>query len=42
MVPTAADLKFLTYSRLNWVQGLQTESGTRIIDLLVPVTFRSS
>ena len=38
---SAADLKSLTYSRQNRVQGLQIESGTRIVDLLVPMTFRS-
>src|SRR6202035_3164803 len=38
---SAADLKSLTHSRQNRVQGLQIESGTRIIDLLVPITFRS-
>src|SRR5262249_8497420 len=38
---SAADLKSLTHSRQNRVQGLQIESGTRIIDLLVPMTFRS-
>ena len=39
---SAADLKSLTHSRQDRVQGLQIESGTRIIDLLVPMTFRSS
>ena len=39
---SAADLKSLTHSRRNRVQGLQIESGTRIIDLPVPMTFRSS
>ena len=39
---SAADLKSLTHSWRNRVQGLQIESGTRIIDLLVPMTFRSS
>ena len=38
---SAADLKSLTHSRQGRVQGLQIESGTRIIDLLVPMTFRS-
>jgi hypothetical protein len=38
---TAADLKSLTHSWRNRVQ-LQIESGTRIMDLLVPMTFRSS
>src|SRR5690242_5664879 len=38
---SAADPKSLTYSRRNPVQGLQIESGTRIIELLVPITFRS-
>jgi hypothetical protein len=38
---SAADLKSLTHSRQNRVQGLQIESGTRIVDLLVPMTFRS-
>jgi hypothetical protein len=39
---SAADLKSLTHSRQNRVQGLQIESGTRIINLPVPITFRSS
>ena len=39
--PSAADLKSLTHLRQDRVQGLQIESGTRIIGLLVPVTFRS-
>ena len=39
---SAADLKSLTSARRNRVQGLQIESGTRMIDLLVPMTFRSS
>jgi len=39
--PSAADLKSLTHSLENRVQGLQIESGTRIMDLLVPITFRS-
>jgi hypothetical protein len=38
---SAADLKSLIHSRPNRVQGLQIESGTRIIDSLVPITFRS-
>src|ERR1700736_6456486 len=38
---SAADLKSVTHSLQNRVQGLQIESGTRIIDLLVPMTFRS-
>jgi hypothetical protein len=38
---SAADLKSLTHSRQNRLQGLQIESGTRIMDLLVPMTFRS-
>jgi hypothetical protein len=38
----AADLKSLTHSWRNRVQGLQIESGTRIMDLLVPMTFRTS
>jgi hypothetical protein len=38
----AADLKSLTHSRQNRVQELQIESGTGIIVLLVPMTFRSS
>ena len=37
----AADLKSLTHSWPNRVQGLQIESGTIIIRLLVPMTFRS-
>ena len=37
----AADLKSLTHSRQNRFQGLQIESGTRILGLLVPITFRS-
>jgi len=41
-VTSAADLKSLTHSQQNRVQGLQIESGTRITDLLVPITFRSS
>ena len=39
---SAADLKSLTQARQNWVQGLQIEIGTRIMNLLVPLTFRSS
>jgi len=38
---SAADLKSLTHAREDRVQGLQIESGTRIMDLLVPITFRS-
>jgi len=38
---SAADLKFLTHWRQNPVQGLQIESGTGIMDFLVPITFRS-
>ena len=38
---SAADLKSLTHSRQNRVQGLQIESGTGIMDFLVPITFRS-
>ena len=37
---SAADLKSLTHARQNPVQELQIESGTRIMDLLVPITFR--
>src|SRR5262249_25322620 len=37
----AADLKSLTHSRPYGVQGLRIESGTRIVNLLVPITFRS-
>jgi len=37
---SAADLKSLAHARQNWVQGLQIESGTRIIGLLVPITFQ--
>jgi hypothetical protein len=33
----AADLKSLTHARQNRVQGLQIESGTEIMDLLVPI-----
>jgi hypothetical protein len=33
---SAADLKSLIHSRRNGIQGLQIESGTRIIDLPVP------
>ena len=40
-MPGAADLKSLTRALQNRVQGLQIESGTRIIDWLVPITFRS-
>jgi hypothetical protein len=40
-ISSAADLKSLTHSRQNRVQGLQIESGTGITDLLVPITFRS-
>src|SRR5581483_8163302 len=40
--PSTADLKSLTHSWRNRVQGLQIESGTRIIGLPVPMTFRSS
>jgi len=40
--PSTADLKSLTHSRRIRIQGLQIESGTRIISLLVPMTFRSS
>ena len=36
---SAADLKSLTHSRRNRVQGLQIESGTGIMDLPVPMTF---
>src|SRR5262249_51944388 len=39
--PSAADLKSLTHSRQNRIQGVQIESGTRIKDLLVPLAFRS-
>jgi hypothetical protein len=39
---STADLKSLTHLRQIWVQGLQIESGTRIVGLLVPMTFRSS
>ena len=39
--PSAADLKSLTRSRQNRIQGLQVEGGTGIMDLLVPITFRS-
>jgi hypothetical protein len=38
---SAADLKSLTHSRQDRVQGLQIESGTGIMDLPVPMTFRS-
>jgi len=38
---SAADLKSLTHSREDRAQALQIESGTRIMDLLVPITFRS-
>jgi hypothetical protein len=38
---SAADLKSLTKLRQNRIQGLQIESGTRIICLPVPITFRS-
>jgi hypothetical protein len=37
----AADLNSLTHLRRNRVQELQIESGTGIMNLLVPVTFRS-
>jgi hypothetical protein len=40
-ITSAADLKSLTHSLQDRVQGLQIESGTRITDLLVPMTFRS-
>src|SRR5581483_1162606 len=40
--PSTADLKSLTHSWRNRVQGLQIESGTRIMGLRVPMTFRSS
>jgi PAP2 superfamily protein len=40
-LPSAADLNSLTHSLKDRVQGLQSESGTRIMDLLVPITFRS-
>ncbi len=39
---STADLKSLTHSWQNRFQGLQIESGTRNIGLLVPMTFRSS
>jgi hypothetical protein len=39
---STADLKSLTHSRQNRIQGLQIVSGTRIISLVVPMTFRSS
>src|SRR5262245_32497561 len=39
---STADLKPLTHSRQNRIQGLQIVSGTRIISLVVPMTFRSS
>jgi hypothetical protein len=39
---STADLKSLTHLRENRVQGLQIESGTGIMDFLVPMTFRSS
>jgi hypothetical protein len=38
---STADLKSLTHSRQNRVQGRQIESGTGIMDFLVPITFRS-
>jgi hypothetical protein len=38
---SAADLKSLTHSRQNRLQGFQIESGTTTMDLLVPITFRS-
>jgi hypothetical protein len=38
---SAAELKSLTHSLQDRVQGLQIESGTRNTDLLVPTTFRS-
>jgi hypothetical protein len=42
IMTSAADLEFLTHARQNHVQELQIESGTRIISLIVPMTFRSS
>jgi hypothetical protein len=39
--PGAADLKSPTRQRQNRVQGFQIESGTRIGDLPVPMTFRN-
>jgi hypothetical protein len=38
---SAADLKSPTHSPQNPVQGLQIESGAGIMELLVPITFRS-
>jgi hypothetical protein len=38
---SAADLKSLTHSLQNRLQGLQIESGTGIMDLPVPITSRS-
>jgi hypothetical protein len=38
---SAADLKSLAHPWQNRVQGLQIESGTGIMNLLVPLTFRS-
>ena len=40
-ITSAADLKSLNHSRQDRVQGLQIESGTGIMDFLVPITFRS-
>src|SRR4051794_7996667 len=37
---SAADLKSLTHSLQDRVQGLQIERGTRIMGLPVPITFR--
>src|SRR5579863_10221439 len=41
-MPSAAYLKFVFHKRRIRSHELQIESGTRIIALLVPITFRSS
>src|SRR5436309_8833199 len=42
MFASAADLKFLQQSRRGSFRNFKSKSGTRIIDLLVPLCFRSS
>src|SRR2546426_7509964 len=39
---SAADLKFLQQSRRGSFRNFKSKSGTRIINLLVPLCFRSS
>ena len=42
MRASAADLKFLQQSRRGSFRNFKSKSGTRIINLLVPLCFRSS